>query len=206
MAEGYGRPQADEGTEAIRRSTKREDAAVTHVYMGIDPGLTGAVASFCLGEEPLVEDTPVGTVGSKRKQKKQYLPHEMADLICDHFIRLTGLPFSMAPRHMSVAIEAVHAMPGQGVTSTYSIGLGMGLWLGILSTLGVPYELVTPQRWKQVMMHGMQKEKEASRLRAQQLFPQLRGQLNLKKHHGRADALLIAQYSYSQDASQHPST
>ncbi len=36
------------------------------------------------------------------------------------------------------------------------------------------------------------KDKEASRLRAQQLFPS--ADLRLKKHHGRAEALLLAAY------------
>ena len=45
-----------------------------------------------------------------------------------------------------------------------------------------------------IMLDGMQKTKDASRYKAMQLFPQLADQLNLKKHEGRADALLIAEW------------
>jgi hypothetical protein len=43
------------------------------------------------------------------------------------------------------------------------------------------------------MMGGMGKEKEASRVRAGQLWPQLHGKLGAK-HKGRADALLIGEF------------
>ena len=85
-------------------------------------------------------------------------------------------------------------MPEQGVTSTFSMGHGLGLWEGILSALGVPYQMVTPQAWKKAMMAGQEKEKDASRQVAMRLFPSTIPKLSLKKHHGRSDALLIAEY------------
>ena len=93
-----------------------------------------------------------------------------------------------------VGLEKVHAMPGQGVTSMFSMELGYGMWLGLLAAFDIPHTLVTPQAWKKVMMSGMGKEKDASRIRALQLYPHLSNDLKLKKHHGRADALLIAEY------------
>ena len=60
-------------------------------------------------------------------------------------------------------------MPGQGTRSMFTIGFGYGLWLGILATLRLPYTAVRPGMWKRAMALG--KDKEASRLRAQQLYP-----------------------------------
>ena len=96
-----------------------------------------------------------------------------------------------------VALEKIHSMPGQGVRSMFSMGEGYGLWKGIIMTLGDPMILVTPQAWKKVMMQGMGKEKDASVLRASELFPHIADQLVTprgRKLNGRADALLIAHW------------
>lgn len=156
------------------------------IYIGIDPGLDGAVAWFCGdGDDtaPRFDDTPVLRVGKRREVDV----HRAASLLRAH-----------GPC-VSVAIESVHAMPGggerrMGATSAFSFGKGFGAWLGILAALRLTYTLVPPQRWKKALMDGMPKEKDASRQRAMQLFPEAAGDLKLKKHHGRADALLIAEY------------
>ncbi len=73
----------------------------------------------------------------------------------------------------------------------FTIGVGFGAWLGLLGALEIPYTRVRPARWKHALgLRG--KDKEAARLRAQQLFPS--ADLQLKKHHGRAEALLLASY------------
>jgi Holliday junction resolvasome RuvABC endonuclease subunit len=50
-----------------------------------------------------------------------------------------------------VYIEKVHAMPGQGVSSVFSFGAAFGTIKGVLVGLGIPYQLVTPQKWKKVL-------------------------------------------------------
>ena len=155
--------------------------------IGIDPGLTGAVAVLPEGR---FYDTPVASV--KKGGKKVYLVAEMVAALESFGYDAAGLPRGHA------YIEDVHSMPGQGVSSSFSFGRGFGLWEGIVAALGIPYTLVSPVRWKRAMMDGMGKEKGASRVRAGQLFPQLADQLNRVKDHGRADALLIAEYGRRQ--------
>lgn len=146
-------------------------------YIGIDPGLGGAVA--VLDERHLaLFDAPVAMVGTKR----EYVVVRMVELLRPYVLNSVA------------ALEKVHTMPQQGVASSGKLMRGLGLWEGILAALGIPYDLVPPQRWKGVMMDGMGKEKEAARLRAMQLFPLDSDLLALKKHHGRAEALLIAEY------------
>lgn len=94
--------------------------------------------------------------------------------------------------YLKVGLESVHAMPMQGVTSMFSMGRGLGIWQGLLAAFEIPYTMITPQRWKKTLMDGMPKGKESSIVRAKQLFPG--AELTLKKHHNRADALLIAEY------------
>lgn len=151
------------------------------IYVGIDPGLSGAVAAIDHdGKIVLLQDTPTFLVGGKHKDKRDYAQIGMIYILRN------------IPRPNTAALELVHAMPGQGVTSMFTMGRGFGLWEMALVSLVIPYDKITPQRWKKTMMDGMPKEKDASRLRAQQLFPN--ADLKLKKHHGRADALLIAEY------------
>ncbi len=96
--------------------------------------------------------------------------------------------------HLHAYIERAQAMPKQGVTSMFNYGKGFGLWLGLLIGIGLPYTLVSPRRWKAAMLSDMPKDKGASILRAKQLFPQCASQLQLVKHHNRAEAPLIAAY------------
>jgi len=150
------------------------------VHIGIDPGLSGAVAVIS-SDMSEVFDTPVVKITGGKKIKREFNARAMAAIL--EFYAGTAM----------VGIESVHSMPGQGVASCFSFGKGFGIWLGILATLKLPFHLITPQRWKKTMLDGMGKEKDNSRLRAIQLFPHQ--PLALKWHHGRADALLIAYYT-----------
>lgn len=156
--------------------------------IGIDPGTTGAVAIIdATGGIPELIDTPTAEVVRNKKKKNDYMPSEMARIL---------MPYSTDSAESSahVYIEQVSAMPGNGATSMFGFGKGFGIWLGILAAYAIPYTLVTPQAWKKIMMAGMSSEKDAARVRAIQLYPELSDQLRRKKDIGRADALLIAAY------------
>lgn len=149
--------------------------------IGIDPGLTGAIAAITPNGSIELHDCPVFKVGNK----SVYNPVGMAILLRQ---------YQESSPSLLVAVEKVHSMPGQGVASTFCFGEGYGVWLGILAALNIAHELVTPQAWKKALMNGQIKDKDASRLVAMRLFPEASNQLQLKKHHGRADALLIAEF------------
>ena len=158
------------------------------VYIGIDPGLDGAIAAIT-NEDLVIIDTPTVKVGKKRQMdakaaaailKSLRVPKGNKDWIV-----------SNQPQ-VICALEKVHSMPKQGVVSTFTFGEGYGIWKGILTAFQIPFELVLPQAWKKLMLSGRSKEKGASILRVQQLFPG--ADVHLKKHHGRADALLMAEY------------
>lgn len=161
------------------------------MYVGIDPGLEGAVAVMDgTGKYIRFTDTPTVTLRSGKKFKKQMDPSACSKV-------LEGIVAEA--ESVIVTIEKVQAMPGggersMGATSAFSFGFGFGIWIGLLAALKVPYQMVHPMTWKKAMMYGMGKEKDASRLKAMQLFPVSSRDLYLKKHHGRADALLLAAY------------
>ena len=49
------------------------------------------------------------------------------------------------------AVELVHAMPGQGVTSMFTFGQVCGVILGVLAALGHVPVRPTPQRWQKAL-------------------------------------------------------
>jgi crossover junction endodeoxyribonuclease RuvC len=167
---------------------------VITIYIGIDPGKSGAIALYENGVWR-VEDCPLVETSTKTRKnketgkitkttKKESSPLLMAEIFgeCPEDVRVV------------VTIEKVSAMPGQGVTSMFSFGRNFGQWEGVVAALGCVVNYVTPQRWKKAMLADMPKGKEASRMRALQLFPYLANDLKLKKHDGRAEALLIGEY------------
>ena len=160
------------------------------IFLGIDPGATGAVALIRSDGSVTFWDTPVVHIKSGKKTKTEMNASAASEL-------LAGIR-DESKDAVFVTIEKVSSMPGQGVASMFSFGKNFGTWLGILAALKLPYQQISPVTWKKSMMFGMPKEKDASRVKAMQLFPNTHRDLNLMKHHGRADALLIAEYGRRQ--------
>ena len=93
-------------------------------------------------------------------------------------------------------IERVHALPKQGVTSSFSFGLSYGLARGVLAALGVPVTLVTPQEWKRAFRLGSSKSE--ARTIACRLFPANAGYFARVRDDGRAEAALLALFGANQ--------
>jgi len=85
-------------------------------------------------------------------------------------------------------LERVHAMPKQGVSSTFKFGVNFGFLVGCLTALKIPFEYVTPNTWQKALSCQSHGNKNVTKQKAQQLFP------NEKVIHANADALLIAEY------------
>ena len=144
--------------------------------LGIDPGLSGAIAVLQDNDELLVVyDMPVMAGTGKRQQVNA------AEIVRI----LSGYEISVA------YLERVSAMPGQGVSSMFSFGTSYGIIIGVLAALSIPMVLVSPQTWKaKAGLRG--KEKDCARTLMQQLYPE--AQLGRKKDIGRADAIAIARF------------
>lgn len=147
--------------------------------IGIDPGLGGAVAVLC-GRSVEVIDTPT----FKLKDKRHYDTHAMAEILAGY----------CRQRGTIVAIEHVTAMRGWGISTCFKLGVGYGIWLGILGALRVfDVRTVRPQVWKRAMLNETEKDKKAALEVARLTYPNV--DLHLQSHDGRADALLIARYA-----------
>jgi len=144
---------------------------------GIDPGYGGAIALLPQdsNHDILIFDMPILTTGKNKELDER----ELIIILSSHDISHAYL-------------EKAHTMPGQGISSSGKYMMLFGQIRGILAALMIPYTLISPQAWKHKIMADMGKDKEASIIRAKQLFPSLN--FSRKKDHGRAEALLIAKY------------
>ena len=133
-----------------------------------------------------MHDTPVIKVAKTKGSKREYLLAVMRDLVLGLATTLdVGL----------IAMEKVHSMPGQGVSSMFTMGEGVGAWKMLLICSRLPHEFVTPQAWKKALGLPAKAEKGDSILKAVQLFPDAASFLARVKDDGRADALLIAEWA-----------
>jgi len=157
--------------------------AAEPIFVGIDPGLDGGIA--CISHR-IARCWPLPTVG-----KGKYRELDLKAL--EAILRDSDLGATYA------AIEHVHAMPKQGVSSTFRFGDGYGQIKGLLAGLGISYTLVRPQRWKKVVLDGLgwQGDKEASVRYCIARWPDLSllaSERCRKPHDGMADALCIAEW------------
>jgi len=150
------------------------------VVIGIDPGKSGAIAFLVDGRLEAVYDMPVvGNIIS---------PHTLANLITWNAELDNGEP--------AVAVlEDVHAMPKQGVTSSFSFGRSLGVAEGVLGALGHPIVYVSAAKWKRAL--GLSADKGMCRRRAIELWPHMAAHFARVKDDGRAEAALIAHWYWT---------
>jgi crossover junction endodeoxyribonuclease RuvC len=149
---------------------------------GIDPGLGGAIGFLNAdGSYASVEDMPVvmGTTGRKGFDAASFA----ATLRC------------YAPSH--AVVERVSARPGEGAVGAFSFGATYGGILAVLATLEIPTTLVQPAVWKRRAGIPAGADKAVSIAVAKRLIPSASCILTLKKHDGRAEALLLALHGQS---------
>ena len=158
------------------------------VYIGIDPGKSGAIAVFRPRAGRLdVFDMPTVTVKKNGREKTELSPVMLANQMNDLRYLSTAT---------QVILEQVGAMPGQGVSSMFNFGHSTGTIMGVLGAMGIPCTLVTPQAWKKTAgLIGT--DKDAARARAIQLWPTWKELHKKGKGQALADAALIAQHGDS---------
>jgi len=145
---------------------------VSILYLGIDPGKSGAICSVDVYGNP---EIVVKADATNRDMWKA-----LSDVSIDHKCR--------------AVIELVNAMPNQGVASTFRFGESFGILLGLLTAAEIPFERVRPSLWcKEFGLKRRNGEsgtdwKNRHKQLAQEMFP------GIGITHATADALLIAEY------------
>lgn len=140
------------------------------LHFGVDPGGSGAIA--CLYDE---HDAPATCKNDVTERDLWVFVNRCKVL-------------DPRDRKAFAYIERVHSMPKQGVASSFKFGQSYGFLRGLLIACGIPFEEVSPVKWQTAMGCRSGGDKNVTKARAQQLFP------NVKVTHANADALLIAEY------------
>lgn len=134
-------------------------------FLGIDPGLSGAVALLTVEADnresvTSIQKTPV-VWGQRRPggpRRRRYDIPAMLRLL---------LPLASVSLCF---LEAQGARPKQGRASIFTTGFGAGVWEALLVAVGIPHVVVPPQRWRKLVgLSGV--DKEAVRLAAARRFP-----------------------------------
>lgn len=144
------------------------------VYIGIDPGAKGSMATI----------HPDGI---------SLVPWDETIM---YIVNLREIVDNSQGMRIVAAVEHVGAMPGQGVVSMFNFGKNFGTILGILHALKIPFELVRPQRWMKYF--GITGDKNNHIAVAHRLFPEVslkRTKRCSKDDDGHADALLLAEWA-----------
>lgn len=161
------------------------------IVIGIDNGLDGGAVVLEDKAAPVLFITP--TLGQTKRS------YDLAEMV--RFLELYAYS-KRAPGNVAIMVflERAQAMPKQGVSSTFSIGLGYGAWQGMLAALRLPFTIVSPQTWQKPMFMGVTHNgdtKRASAMVAQRLHPGIDWRKSTRAknpHDGLTDALCIAEY------------
>lgn len=133
--------------------------------MGIDPGKTGGIAII----NPVANTVETLSMTNKTEM-------DIYDWMVEN------------DRPTKCIIEKVHGMPGQ--RGMFEFGKSFGFLIGLITARQIPFELVIPNKWQKFLGCQTKGDKNVTKRKAQQLFPQL------KITHAIADALLIAEYCW----------
>jgi len=136
--------------------------------IGIDPGKSGGIAWI---------------------QDGKACVEKMPDTLQDLWELLRDIA---AEGCCKACLEQIHSSPQMGVVSSFTFGNGFGHLEMALTAAGIPFERVRPQVWQKAMGCMTKGDKNVSKRKAQELFP------NIKVTHAIADALLIAAYGTKQ--------
>ena len=129
--------------------------------IGIDPGLSGGIAVLENNKVLDIFDMPVMSEG--KKNKRQLNSAQLVKLIKDNISK---------NEEVSVVVEQVNAMPGQGVTSMFNFGQTFGAIKGVCAALGLPIFFVRPAKWKK-HFELINSSKDSSRTKAIEMYPSL---------------------------------
>ena len=146
--------------------------------LGIDPGLSGALALLDPAGNLTIHDMPTLQAAKRRTIDEIELARiiDAAGPIAKAFLELVG------PHH------------GEGPQGAFTFGRGYGLIRGILRAHFIPIVDVAPIRWQRGMGIKPGAGKDASRALAKEHFQRDAALFARVKDDGRAEAALIALY------------
>ena len=171
------------------------------VFFGIDPGVTGAIGTICRGtnwSSSTVDDLPVTA--------STYLANQSKSLDIPRFAEKVERSILKNAASVILATEQMQSMGFKTPPKTLTMLAEMAGSIEatvrmVCRTQDVPLFIrkYQPRVWTHWMFPESERRsrrkteaKNESLEKARELFPEMRSRLGLKKHHDRAEALLLA--------------
>lgn len=163
-------------------------------FIGIDPGVTGAMAILTLPEKPGEKaECSITSIETPFIGKHEVWKPPLIEMYVEV---LRSEIDTFGRENLVITVEKVHGMPGDSVVSVFRLGVCFGQIISLLTLLDLDYMYATPKVWKHYYMLDSDKQKSIDL--ALRLFPDadLRSPYRRTKapDHNRAEALLIALY------------
>ena len=154
---------------------------MSSLYIGVDPGNSGAMAFISDGKLLDVFKMPLRDIGVTKER----------NIIDLGKLYAFFAPFEKAyDRNIIALVEDVHAMPKQGVTSTFTFGRALGAIEGFLQGKGILQYSMQPKAWQTIASVSSKKSSiDIANTRFKDYFT-MRAKPN--KDHNISDAVLIA--------------
>ncbi len=146
------------------------------IWIGVDPGLRSGAIGAVDHDGNFIAAYDIAAVG---------------DRIDARALKQLILDMTIPGDDYAICLEQVWTMPKQGIASTGRFMRAYGAIGAVCELLCDRIFFVTPQVWKKSM--NLTSDKNESLAAARIAFPQ--AVLKLKKDHGKAEALLIAEYA-----------
>tara|TARA_Y100000310_G_C20467870_1_gene708545 strand:- start:356 stop:892 length:537 start_codon:yes stop_codon:yes gene_type:complete len=166
----------------------KNSKVLTKCFVGVDPGLSGGISVFST-DKFSVFSMPTKSRILRKKTKRDMDIQALVDIFDNNIGFNTNVV---------AGIELVHAMPQQGVSSTFLFGRVSGIVEGCIGAFGYESYRITPQVWKKFYpeMKGLDRkeQKDLARDLASNIAPYIKDEFRRKKDDGKAEALLIANY------------
>lgn len=152
------------------------------IVIGIDVGLSGAIAVLIDGSKPMVYPIPTYKDGKGKNRYDYNALFKLFQII------------NASATIIGCALERATAMPKQGSVSGFAFGEAYGFYKGVLTALSIPYEIVQPKKWQQEFSISNDTKKGSFAV-ASRLYPKMELQTPRGRIlDGACDALLLATY------------
>ncbi len=164
-----------------------------YLIVGIDPGVSGAIA--IIGADGSARVSPVPTIKVK-VGKTLRSRHDLHALRAE--LRKVKEVAALHDLQLRLFMERVGPRPTNGSIPSFQMGESFGIFRGIVWTMAIEHRLVRPQEWQREIFGGkVEDTKRASVEAARRIFPAvslLRTAKCTTPHDGFADALCIAEF------------
>jgi len=171
------------------------------IYIGIDPGVSGGIgvirsikanhknnpATYNYVEAFKMPATEMDLVELFRSLGDGK-PYGSTYGIFAYLEKAQAFPGAQKITRCPRCLHSIKIRQSQGVSSTFKFGVQYGSLKGILTALRIPFELIRPVDWQRALGCLTKGDKNISKAKAQQLFP------DIKWIHATADSILIAEF------------